>query len=245
MWSSKEWKAPFVFVLLVLLGVPARAQSGCADGNPDSVPIDDDSDWWSVSNSSPFEPIALMSPVEKDVAPGTSQIAGVSLRDDFDDIAAKLGKTPMIDRPFRNQICYTSAESTQKVYLVFEVSEIDTSFYLFSGGPTWSGNNLCHQNKQISTDLTTDSGLRLGLSERQVRGILGEPDGVRGKTLTYSRKVWRPRSPEDFERLRKDQPELSDQQAHAQFDMVEVDIHIHARFADSKLTYLGVSESWE
>jgi len=220
MWSSR-WKVLFALILFLLLGLPISSQPAGFDNETDSVPLDDDSDWWSVTFPLPWAPMSA-DPVEKEVAPGTSQIAGVSLHDEFDDIAAKLGKTPMMDRPFRNQICYSSADGAQKVYLVFEVSEIDQSFYLFTGGPKWSGSNLCRGIRQVSTDLTTDSGLRLGLSEGQVKGILGEPDSATRDTFIYSRKV---RSPEDPEAV--------------------VFIQIRVHFTDSKLTYLGVSESWD
>ena len=207
----------------------------------------DHSDWWSINNEHFHAP--ELKAQNKDIAPANFQIVGVTLGShQFEKAAAKLGKAETVQRgdasTGREQVCYVSARAGRRVHLVFEFAELESTFYLFAGGAGWKGANLCVLSSKVSSNTSTASGLRLGLMRSEVEAILGKPDGVYGDKVVYSREVTRRTTPAEFERLRKESGEqLSDKAAHEKFDFYPAEVYIEARFANSKLNYLAVSES--
>jgi hypothetical protein len=142
----------------------------------------------------------------------------------------------------REQLCYVSSKGTEKLYLIFEYGEVDATFYLFAGGRSWHGREFCASSEKISRTLSTPSGLRLGLTRKQVEAILGKPDMVADNRFVYFRENERKTTADEFERLRRDYPEqLSDKDAHEKFDSYTVQTYIEARFTGSGLNYLVVS----
>lgn len=176
------------------------------------------------------------------------QIAGVTLGYlDFEKVQSTLGKATVVERgdasSGREQICYVSEGGSNKTYLIFEGSEGEQgTFYLFDSGADWNGSGYCAKSKGVAENLSTISGLRLGITRAQFVAILGEPDDVVGDRLFYSRAVDRKASPEQFERSRREYPEkVSDELAHKMFDFLPVEIEIEGRFNNSKTNYLAVS----
>ncbi len=214
--------------------------------NAQTVRIKDNSDWWSLLNEK-FD-VPQLKVGNQDIKTDNFQIAGITLDTQFNQIVAKLGKAVEVERgdasTGRHQLCYTSADSPGKMHLVFEFGEVESIFYLFSGGADWKGSGLCAKTKQVSMSSRTASGLRLGLTETQVVAILGKPDMAEPNRLLYSREIEHKTTPEEFQHLRKDYPEsLTDQEAHEKFDSYDVQIYIEARFSHSKLSYLAVSNT--
>jgi hypothetical protein len=84
---------------------------------------------------------------------------------DFLEIRFKLGAATEGERgdaaSGRNQICYTAPSGS--VHLIFEFGEVNSVPYLFDGGPTWNGSELCAPSSSVSAKLSTASGLRLGI----------------------------------------------------------------------------------
>jgi hypothetical protein len=209
----------------------------------------DHSDWWSILNENSRGP--NIEPSGLDIDPRTFEIAKLNLgRVGFDDIAAKLGRTARTRRgdasTSREQACYRSADTRAPIYLIFEFGEDQSNFYLFTDGATWKGGSFCTRSKQVSGDLSTASGLKLGLTSEEFKATLGKPDAVVGNKLVYSREIKRKSTPKQFERQRKEYPEsLSERQAHEKFDFYPVSIYVEANFTNSKLSYLVVSKSGE
>lgn len=209
----------------------------------------DHSDWWSILNENSRGP--NIEPRGLGIDTRTFEIAKLNLgRVGFDDIAAKLGRTARITRgdasTSREQACYRSADTRAPIYLIFEFGEDQSNFYLFTDGAPWKGGSFCTRSKQVSGDLSTASGLKLGLPSEEFKRILGQPDAIVGNKLVYSREVKKKSTPEQFERQRKEYPEtLSERQAHQKFDFYPVSIYLEAKFTDSKLSYLVVSKSGE
>ncbi len=216
-----------------------------ADSRP--VRLRDHSDWWSIHNEN-FRPTDVKVQSTQ-MAAGNFQIAGISLaREQFDQIESKLGRAQIVDRgdasSGRHQICYVSDENAGKVYLIFEAGEETLTFYLFRGGSDWNGIGYCAKSRQISTTLSTNSGLRLGISRSELEGILGKPDFIAGDRVVYSREFKQKTTNEEFEKLRHDYPEkLSERAAHEKFDFYSIEIYFEARFKSSQMTYLAVSRS--
>jgi hypothetical protein len=204
MWP-KNW-SKVVFLVLFLLPPCLNAGSQRGQVENDAVSLDhDDSDWWSKAFSEKLD----VTTGEKGLAPGTLQIADISIRTDFEEIAAKLGKAVFVGRNFRNQVCYVSDAPGQEVHLIFEVDELGSNFYLFTGGEDWNGSNLCFKTRRVSMRSHTGSGLRLGLLPSEMQSILGPPDAIDGDTFAYSRSVLHKRSPAEFAELRNMYPRLA------------------------------------
>jgi hypothetical protein len=223
----------------------------CVTMSGQKVRMKDHSDWWSIVNENSHSPD--IKPSSHDIDRKNFEIAGADVGTAFHILAAKLGKATVVERgdasTGRHQVCYMSGGAKPKTYLIFELGSEEGSgstFYVFTGGADWKGSNLCAKSPKVSQTLSTASGLRLGLSPDQVKSILGPPDTTVGGKLVYSREFNRRATPAEFERQRQEYPDkLSDQQAHAKFDFLPVEIYIEAGFADSKLWYLAVSKSDE
>lgn len=212
-----------------------------------TVRLKDHSDWWSILNENFRAPDIKAQ--NKDIDGGHFQVAGVTMgTDQLKDLEFKLGKAKFVERGDasngREQVCYVSADDQMKMHLIFEFGEVESTFYLFTGGSGWRGSGLCAKSKQVSTGLGTASGLKLGITRDQLEASLGRPDVIVGDRLIYSRKVDKRNTPEEFETLRKEYPDkLNDKAAHERFDFQTVVMYIEARFANSKLNYLAVSRT--
>jgi len=211
-----------------------------------SIRMKDSSDWWSMNGE--HYPVLTVKPVEEHFATQNFKILGLSLDTvDFETIASKLGKAPVLERgdasTGRSQVCYTSYAGSDKIHLVFEFGEGQSStFYLFRGGADWNGSNQCVKSGKVTADLSTETGLRLGLSRAQVEAILGKPDFVKGDRIAYCREFYRKATKEEFEKSRQEYPgSFSDEAAHQQFDRILVTMQLEARFTNLQMSYLHVS----
>src|SRR5271163_1314594 len=171
-------------------------------GTSQIVRIEDRSDWWSIRNEKFHEPDVSAQSMELDG--GNFQIAGLALeKDEIEQVEAKLGKAKVVQRgeasSGREQVCYVS-KSAAKAYLIFEFGEVGSAFYLFEGGPAWTGSEFCAASEGVSAMIHTPSGLTLGLTRQQLEAILGKPDFVTGDRLIYFRETDKKASPEEFER---------------------------------------------
>jgi len=189
-----------------------------------------------------------LEPIEKHFDTRNFKIAGLSLDTlTLEAVASKFGKAPVVERgdasTGRSQICYTSGKASDKIHLVFEFGEGQSSaFYLFRGSTDWDGSNRCVKSSKLTANISTDTGLRLGLSRAQVETILGKPDVAEGDRIAYSREFYRKATKEEFERSRREYGGvLSDEVAHEKFDLVQITLEVEARFKDFKINYLYVS----
>jgi len=229
-----------LLLICALLSPASRAQS---------TRLNDHSDWWSILNEESHGPEVKRN--SKPIDDANFQIAGVAIGErQFEQLGAKLGKAKEVERgdasTGRHQVCYQSVEATEKVHLIFEFGEVEGTFYLFSGGQNWRGNELCVKSKAVSTGLSTSSGLKLGLGRPEVEAILGPPDAVKSDRVFYSREVRHKATRSEFEEQRKEYPEkLTDDEAHRKFAFFDVGAFIEARFVNSKLNYLAVSRDVE
>lgn len=176
------------------------------------------------------------------------QILGIELEEDvFSKAAAKLGKARIVDRgnasTGRSQVCYVSPEEQGRIHLVFERGEVNEVFYLFEGGADWKGSNLCIKSNLIAKNLSVASGLRLGKTPAEIRGILGKPSVIAADKLSYFFSVEKKTPAADFENLKQRYPELSEEELHRNYEFYSFGAYIEARFTSGKLTYLAVSKT--
>jgi hypothetical protein len=232
-------------LLLKFLTVALCLSEFASEGAAQTVRLKDRSDSWSILNESFRAP--NVKPQGKEIDARNFNIAGVNLGEPLEKIAQMLGKAVIVQRgdaaSGREQLCYVTARDQQPRYLVFEIGEVDFNFYLFRSSPSWKGRQFCARPRRIP-NLATASGIRLGMERSQFEQVLGQPDAVVGDTLVYSREVSRKTDPAEFERQRREYPEiLTDAQAQAKFGMQSVSLYIQAKFTNSNLTYLAVSKA--
>jgi hypothetical protein len=206
----------------------------------------DESDWWSMLNKK--YPETKIKEEKREPAGSNFQILGISLDEKmFAEASRIIGPAMHLERgdagTGREQACYVSAGNSPPVHLIFETGELNEVFYLFEGGPPWQGNAACLNSKLVTRKVRTASGLHLGQTPAQVEAILGKPTATRSQKMIYSFIVQKKMTPTEFQKSREQRPDMSDEQAHQNFDYYFLSVYIEARFVDGKLNYLAVSKA--
>ena len=208
----------------------------------------DNSDWWShLRTDDSGREVAVL---KREPAATNFKILGIDLGDNglFGKAVAKLGEAQTVHRgdasSGRSQICYTSLQDHEnRIHLVFESGEVSDWFYLFAGGPDWKGSDVCAKSNLVTKNLSVASGLRLGQTPAEVKAILGKPSAVLANRIIYSFEVEKKTSAGDLDKLRHQNPSLSEEELHRNYDSYSLGVYIEARFAQSKLNYLAVSKT--
>ena len=244
--SGANLVAPSAAVILVtFLSLFGLSTSGPAMQTGPRVSLRDNSDWWSESrNPDSGQEIRTQ---ERELASSNFRIIGIDLNEDmFAQAAAKLGPTTIVERgdasTGRAQACYVSDEDA-KIHLIFDQGEVEFTLYLFSDGRPWDGSDQCAHSHLISPGLSMASGLRLGQTPSEVIAILGEPSNQRKNELIYSVHVKKKASEENLKKLRQQDTGMSDEDFHKAYDFYDLGADVHAKFTDSKLTFLMVSKA--
>jgi hypothetical protein len=205
--------------------------------------LTDNSDWWSLVRVDSYG--IVVKPGHTELDKKNFSIGGSPLGSSFRMLTAKFGKATEVSRgdaaSGRHQVCYEATRPNSKQYLVFEFGEVEETFYLFEDGPSWIGEEQC--TKSSSKGWVTPTGLKLGINRSKVEEILGKPDAVERDRIVYLRETKHNLSPQEFAQMRKNYPQLSDQEAHEQLDYFDLTAFIDARFSNSKLIYLAVSKT--
>jgi hypothetical protein len=232
---------PAAFCLLISACIPLAAAGTQAD-SPGYT--SDNSDWWSYTRIPDADEESISQ--HREPPASTFQILGFKVDDAFGKVAAKLGKATIIERgdasTGRSQICYSSP-GEHKTYLIFEKGEVNDAVYLFSRGPDWKGRDLCVDSSVVTKNLSTASGLHLGQTTAEVRAILGKPSVATANKLVYSLGVEKKTSAADFEKLKRQNPGLSQDELHQNYDSYTLGVYIESRFLSGKLTYLAISKT--
>jgi hypothetical protein len=228
-------------LLLLLLGLPL---TGSATQTTDTVRLPDNSDWWSETRSPDSD--EEIKTEKRELARTNFQVLGINLGETmFSRAATKFGKATTVERgdasTGRQQVCYASSGAQDKGHLIFEQGEVGYTSYLFADGPTWEGADRCFVSKAISRSLATASGLQLGMTPAQVIAILGKPTKRRENALSYSFLVRKKTSPKDLKEARERNPDMSEKDFQANYGYYDLGTGAVAKFVNSKLTYLGVS----
>jgi hypothetical protein len=210
----------------------------------------DSSDWWSYTRLEelPVEEASHSVVWQRREPPETTfQIAGVKLGQpwDFSAIRSRFGGAIEVERgdaaSGRSQTCYVSISGD--VHLIFEFGELNSALYLFKDGQKWNGSELCSPSTLVSADISTLSGLRLGITQKQVNRILGDPSVVVPEKLVYHFALQKKTTPDRLAKLRKENPGMSDSEFQKSFQYSNVEDYIEARFVSGKLDYLDISRS--
>lgn len=217
---------------------------------PQARPVHlDSSDWWSYTRREELPVRELRHSLWQSREPAESnfKIAGITPTNpqDFSEILSKFGEGTEVARgdaaSGRYQICYRAPSGG--VRLIVEFGELNSVFYLFEGGPEWNGSELCAPTATVSANISTASGLGLGIERQKVKSILGNPSVATPKKLVYYFALKKKSTPEDLARLRRENPNMSVAEFDANFKYVDVEAYIEARFVSGKLNYLAVSKA--
>jgi hypothetical protein len=208
----------------------------------------DKSDWWSqLGRDDANRGVTVQ---KREPAVSNFRILGIDLGDDdtLGKAAAKLGEAQSVQRgdasTGRSQICYASVRDRPKrIHLVFESGDVSDWFYLFADGPDWKGSDLCVKSNLVTENVSVASGLRLGQAPAEVKAILGKPSAVIGNKIIYSFAFEKKTSLSDFDKLRRQHPELSEEDLHRDYEFYSIGVYIEARFTQSRLSYLAVSKA--
>ena len=111
-------------------------------------------------------------------------------------------------------------QDSEEVHLVFERGEVTDSYYLFVGGPDWRGSDLCVKSNLVTINLSAASGLRLGQTPSEFKAILGKPSAVIGNKIIYSYGVEKKSSAGEFDKLRQQNPELSEEEFRRNYEFL-------------------------
>jgi hypothetical protein len=242
-----QWKSSFLLLFTISLIIVSLTSYSFAQLQ--TVSIRNNSDWWSYLRLEGIPPTGVPPRVtfqNRLPAESNFQIAGLTIGlADIQQIRTKLGDAAEIERgdaaSYRGQICYVS--SSGSTHLIFEWGEVEPVLYLFEGGPEWDGMNFCASSHAVTKQLATASGLKIGLSSEQVKTILGAPNTDTPDKLVYYFGYRTKTSAEGLIRLRKDNPNLTEPEFHENFDYIDVEAYVEARFASGKVNYLAISRS--
>ena len=204
------------------------------------------SDWWSHTGKPDEGNEGIIQ--KRELPASNFEVLGLKLEDEiFDRATEKLGKTTVVRRgdasTGRSQICYSSVGKREKIHLIFEKGELNDALYLFTDGPGWDGSDQCTGSSLITSNLSTGSGLHLGQSSAQVRALLGKASFLSKDKIIYSMMVQKKTSAADFAKLKKQNPELKDDELHRNYESYTFGAYIEVRFAKDRLIYLAISKT--
>ena len=245
--NTKPSIATVCALFIVILGTPYPcwpAQES-AKSSAQSLRLEDDSDWWSISKGS--DSIEGATEQNRQISDKNFRILGIALDEDLLERAArKLGNASVVRRgdggESRAQACYASNVGKPKTYLVFETGEVNFAYHLFQG-PAWKGSENCLATELVDGKTSTATGLRLGQSMRQVVAILGKPSKRRERELVYVLGTRNKNSAEALQKARKAYPRMTEKEINSNFSFYDLSVCIILKFKDSRLSYLAMSKS--
>lgn len=158
------------------------------------------------------------------------------------DVQAKLGKSAVrkcsYEEEASSEVCYVSAARDQ-TKVVFEAGfsggwkELD-GYKVIAGSVRQRCYRQCPRAAQVTRDLRTEGGLRLGMVREQLIALLGAPKQVRRNKLTFQWQSRRAMTKEQIEaEIRTFKSPLTD----AYFDVLDT---IEVTLADSKVVEFEV-----
>jgi hypothetical protein len=129
----------------------------------------------------------------------------------LEDVQGKLGSatTERVSREEESDIAICYVSPADGTVLVFYSGAMGgwkdiTWFALWSGKAAFANASRCTASAQVSWNLTTPSGLRLGLKQRQLNRIAGTPTKVSASSARYDYLCRQKMSQEEITRFETD-----------------------------------------
>jgi hypothetical protein len=181
-------------------------------------------------------------PNGEDLDDANLMILGVTLgKHSLTEIQAKLGPTEVFQGRAESHsgeiICYRSGGKRDQTFLIFEQGEVHNAFRLLTEQAGFEGKHKCKSSPLVSHDVRTMSGLKLGLSKREVVSILGPPTEKDKDILSYNFSRQVKLTEGEILKIEKSFPSVRE---HPFYD---VSVFIRASFVDGKLISLLISKT--
>lgn len=172
---------------------------------------------------------------------GHLEILGFTLgKSTLAEVEAKLGKSAATkcscEEEASKEVCYLAGEGQTRV--VFEAGfsggwkELD-GYKVIAGSLQRPCYRQCPRVSQVTSDVQTEGGLKLGLTHEQLTTLLGPPKRTRGNKLTFE---WQSRQP-----MTKEQQETESKASKPTNDAYyDVQDTIEVTLADSKVVEFTV-----
>ncbi len=125
--------------------------------------------------------------------------------DEVGIVESRLGEARVSHAPEHGmtQRCYQSMGADRTVLVFEDWSGTLSGFRLYRPA---ASNRLCTKTSLVTSDISTASGLKLGLGKHAVLQILGKPTKIVGDTFIYKDESKKGRATEDAQ-LKKEHPE--------------------------------------
>jgi hypothetical protein len=143
-------------------------------------------------------------PSEKAISRSNFQVAGITLGvSTVRDAERVLGPAPAVETSDHEgaRSCYVSTAGDGTVLELESWVGTIIQFRIERAGPEKL--RSCAPSAVVSSKLTTEAGLRLGLPRKQVFAILGPPTEIHGPRLVYERSFDRSLTPAEKRRLKE------------------------------------------
>lgn len=162
----------------------------------------------------------------------------------LEDIQKVLGKAKFLTRREQapKRICYVSGEKQNDTIVIFEAGPIGgwemlTAITIASGKVSFKERSSCTVASQVSTNVSTEGGLKLGLDRAGLEAILGNPSRAHGSTLHYEFRAREKMTEKQIQKLAKLWPKVGDD------PYMDVSSDVEAIFSsDSRLESVTISK---
>lgn len=162
----------------------------------------------------------------------------------LEDTQKELGKAKFLPRREQapKRICYISEKKQDNTTVTFEAGpmggwELLTAITIASGKVSLKERSSCAIASQVSTNISTEGGLKLGLDRASLESILGKPSRVNGNTFHYEFRTREKMTEKQIQKLAKLWPKVGDD------PYMDVSSDVEATFSDnSKLESLTISK---
>jgi len=159
-------------------------------------------------------------------------------KNSFEDVIAVLGKSSIYQYEDANAICYRSSSADPTV-VQFEAGsagawKYPTVFTVSAGPIKGVPPRTCSRSRRVSRDVATASGLRLGLTEKEIEDILGKPTERHSSSLVYTSLGHRKMTDEERRNFQQTFPQSG------AFDMLVMTL-IKLKLMDGHVTWFQVA----
>ena len=191
-----------------------------------------------------------------ELAKGNFQIAGIHLAaykealDQAADILCKTATHASGDASTAlEEACYQSSDRNDSTLLIIQRGEVSPSFVLAADRSYWKWSIPCRRSTKVTRQISTASGLRLGLTQEQVIAVLGRPTsriqnhGLHRNSISYDFEMRRRTSQTWLMRSRREHPEMSERELEQNYGHYDLWESINAEFENDSLVTLVVNWS--
>jgi len=141
-------------------------------------------------------------------------------------------------------ICYGSNHPGDNTKVLFGIDDDDyqiVSFHLLSSDFKLKGSKKCYKSSLVSKTIATDSGLKLGMSQEQVKTMLGAPSKEETNRLIYDYQIKKQYTEKELAERYRDSPPEAKLTCEYYYDYGWID----AKFVKSLLVSLEVIKGGE